>query len=34
VDTLKELNVNRLYVVEEGGKVLKNEALVGAKKKG
>ncbi len=32
VDTLKELDVNRLYVVEEGGKVLKNEALVGAKK--
>jgi len=34
VDTLKELDVNRLYVVEEGGKVLKNEALVGAKEKG
>ena len=34
VDTLKDLDVNRLYVVEEGGKILKNEALVAAKKKG
>ena len=34
VDTLKDLDVNRLYVVEEGGKILKNEALVGTKKKG
>jgi len=34
VDMLKDLDVNRLYVVEEGGKVLKNEALVAAKKKG
>ncbi len=33
VDTLKELDVNRLYVVEEGGKILKNEALVAARKK-
>jgi hypothetical protein len=33
VDTLKDLDVNRLYVIEEGGKVLKNEALVAAKKK-
>ena len=33
VDTLKDLDVNRLYVVEEGGKLLKNEALVAAKKK-
>ncbi len=33
VDTLKDLDVNRLYVVEEGGKILKNEALVPAKKK-
>ena len=33
VDTLKDLDVNRLYVVEEGGKILKNEALVAAKKK-
>ena len=33
VDTLKDLAVNRLYVVEEGGKLLKNEALTPAKKK-
>jgi hypothetical protein len=33
VDTLKDLDVNRLYVVEEGGKILKNEALVPATKK-
>ena len=33
VDTLKDLDVNRLYVVEEGGKILKNEALMPAKKK-
>jgi hypothetical protein len=33
VDTLKDLDVNHLYVVEEGGKILKNEALVAAKKK-
>jgi hypothetical protein len=33
VDTLKDLDVNRLYVIEEGGKVLKNEALVPAKKR-
>jgi hypothetical protein len=33
VDTLKDLEANRLYVIEEGGKVLKNEALVGAKKR-
>ena len=33
VDTLKDLDVNRLYVVEEGGKVLKNEALVAARKR-
>jgi hypothetical protein len=33
VDTLKDLDVNRLYVIEEGGKILKNEALVPAKKK-
>ncbi len=31
VDTLKDLDVDRLYVIEEGGKVLKNEALVAAK---
>ena len=34
VDTLKDLDVNRLYVIEEGGRILKNEALVAAKKKG
>jgi hypothetical protein len=34
VDTLKGMDVNRLYVVEEGGKILKNEVLVAAKKKG
>jgi hypothetical protein len=33
VDTLKDLDVNRLYVVEEGGKILKREALAGAAKK-
>jgi hypothetical protein len=33
VDTLSDLDVNRLYVVEEGGKILKNEALVAGKKK-
>jgi hypothetical protein len=27
VDTLKDLDVNRLYAIEEGGKVLKNEAF-------
>lgn len=34
VDTLKDLDANRLYVIEEGGKILKNEALVPAKQKG
>jgi enediyne biosynthesis protein E4 len=33
VDTLKELDVNRLYVIQEGGKLLKNEALKPATKK-
>jgi hypothetical protein len=32
VDTLKELDVNRLYVIEEGGKILKNETLTPARK--
>ena len=32
VDTLKDLDVNRLYVIEEGGKILKNDALAWAKK--
>jgi hypothetical protein len=34
VDALKDLEVNRLYVIEEGGKLLKNEALTPARKKG
>jgi len=33
VDTLKDLDVNRLYVIEEGGKILKNEPLTAARKK-
>ena len=33
VDMLKDLDVNRLYVVEEGGKILKNEGLTPARKK-
>ena len=33
VDTLKDLEVNRLYVVQEGGKLLKNEALTPAKRR-
>jgi enediyne biosynthesis protein E4 len=33
IDTLKDLDVNRLFVIEEGGKILKNEALVPAKRK-
>jgi hypothetical protein len=32
VDTLKELDVNRLYVVQEGGKILKTEAYLLKKK--
>jgi len=32
VDSLKDLDVNRLYVVEEGGKILKTMEMVGAKK--
>ena len=31
VDTLKDLDVNRLYVIEEGGKVLKKDTLIAAK---
>ncbi|MFP5236223.1 MAG: CRTAC1 family protein [Acidobacteriota bacterium] len=34
VDTLKDLDVNRLYVVQEGGKILKAEALKGLKARG
>jgi hypothetical protein len=33
VDALKDLDVNRLYVIEEGGRILKNEVLIAAKKK-
>jgi hypothetical protein len=33
VDTLKDLDVHRLYVVEEGGRILKSETLVGARAK-
>ena len=33
VDTLKDLDVNRLYVIEEGGRILKNEVLTPAKRK-
>src|SRR5208337_4941012 len=33
VDTLKDLDVNRLYVVEEGGKILKTDAFPTAKRK-
>jgi hypothetical protein len=29
---LKDLDVNRLYVVQEGGKMLKTMAMAGAKK--
>jgi hypothetical protein len=32
VDMLKDLEVNRLYVVEEGGKILKKEVLAAQKK--
>ena len=32
VDQLKDLDVNRLYVIQEGGKILKAEALQPAKK--
>jgi hypothetical protein len=33
VDSLKDMDVNRLYVIQEGGKVLKSEALTPARKK-
>jgi enediyne biosynthesis protein E4 len=33
VDTLKDLDVHRLYVIQEGGKLLKNETLKPATKK-
>ena len=34
VDRLKDLDVNRLYVVEEGGKILKSDPLKPAPAKG
>ena len=34
VDTLTYLDVNRLYVIEEGGKILKAEKLEPARKRG
>ena len=34
VDTLKDLDVNRLYVVEEGGRILKADDFGAAKRKG
>jgi hypothetical protein len=33
VDTLKDLDVNRLYVVQEGGKLLKSDDFGGGKKR-
>jgi len=33
VDTLKDLDVNRLYVIQEGGKILKTDAFTPAKSK-
>jgi hypothetical protein len=33
VDTLQDLDVNRLYVVEEGGKILKTDAFTASTKK-
>jgi hypothetical protein len=32
IDQLKDLEVNRLYVIQEGGKILKAEALKPAMK--
>jgi len=34
VDQLKDLDVNRLYVIEEGGKILKSDPLKPAQAKG
>jgi len=33
VDTLKDLDVNRLYVIQEGGKILKSDDFGVGKKK-
>jgi hypothetical protein len=32
VDTLKDLDVNRLYVIQEGGKILKTDTFAPLKK--
>jgi hypothetical protein len=34
VDRLKDLDVNRLYVIQEGGKILSSEVLKPARKTG
>jgi hypothetical protein len=33
VDNLKDLEANKLYVIQEGGKILKAEGYIGSKKK-
>jgi hypothetical protein len=33
VDQLKDLDANRLYVIQEGGKILKSEVLTPARKR-
>jgi hypothetical protein len=33
VDTLKDLDMNRLYVIQEGGKILKTDAFTTPKKR-
>jgi hypothetical protein len=33
VDVLKDLDVNKLYVIQEGGKILKAETLQAARKR-
>ena len=33
VDTLKDLDVNRLYVIQEGGKILKTDEFAASKKR-
>ena len=32
VDQIKDLDTNRLYVIQEGGKILRSEELTPAKK--
>jgi hypothetical protein len=34
VDRLKDLDVNQLYIIQEGGKILKSGPLKSAKMKG